>query len=284
MLVHQNHHILYTYLFILNTYLKVAVAKVWAQKMQENKVFTYNQQGEKLVGIETLPDKVNGKLPAVVLAHGIGVNKNEYGMFDDLARRLVKAGFAIYRFDFSGCGESEGNIIDTTLTKLKGDLENILEFVKNQEKIDQERICILAQSFATACTVALKPKVKCIILLGSIAHQNASLAKYFGSGYNPTGISVKKKITGFLLEVEPKFWEDLKQYNLLEDIKAIHCPILLMHGSADDKIPPSETEEYFFNANQPKEKLIIDGANHGMEPKREEMYGIVANWLKKNLA
>ncbi len=252
--------------------------------MQEKKVFVLNKQGEKLAGIEALPNTNNGKFPAVILVHGIGVNKDEYGMFVNLQKKLTDQDIAVYRFDFSGCGESEGDILDTTLTKLRGDLEKILEFVREQKNVDRKQIGILAQSFGTSCTVALKPGVKCIVLMGSVAQPEKSLAKYFGENYNPTGISTKEKSSGVTLKVKPEFWKDLKKYNLVENISKIHCPILLLHGSADKKISPSETETFFEKANEPKEKIIIEGASHGMEPHRDKMYQIVTVWFSRHLS
>ena len=35
----------------------------------------------------------------------------------------------MYRFDFSGCGESEGDYSKTSLSKLKSDLSKIVDFV-----------------------------------------------------------------------------------------------------------------------------------------------------------
>jgi dipeptidyl aminopeptidase/acylaminoacyl peptidase len=42
-------------------------------------------------------------------------------------------------------------------------------------------------------------------------------------------------------------------------------------------------EAYFKNANEPKEKTIIEGADHGMKPHRNKMYKIVLDWFKKYL-
>jgi len=56
--------------------------------MIEKKVFTLNEFGEKLVGVETVPDIKKNKYPTVVLVHGFGVDKSEYGMFDGMAQKL----------------------------------------------------------------------------------------------------------------------------------------------------------------------------------------------------
>ena len=75
----------------------------------------------------------------------------------------------------------------------------------------------------------------------------------------------------------------MDNYNLLESIKNITCPILFIHGSLDDRVPISEMESYFKKANEPKEKRIIEGADHGLRPHRDKMYKIVVEWFKKQL-
>lgn len=253
--------------------------------MQEKKVFSYNEQGEKLAGIETLPSNANGKLAAVLLVHGFGVDKHEYGLFDGLAQRMVESGVIVYRFDFSGRGESQGNYAEVTLTKLKTDLQSMLEFVRDAPNVDKNRIGILAQSFGTSVVAALAPKAKAVVLMGSISHPLESMAvegKWAKLDQNGTSTKVKET-SGEVITINKEFWKDFGNYNLVESIKEIHCPILFIHGSKDNRIPLSEMEAYFNNANQPKEKIIIQGAEHSMEPKRKELCEVVAKWLEKNL-
>ena len=59
-----------------------------------------------LCGILTRPTKNTDK--CIVLCHGITVDKDEGGIFTELARKLAEAGFTVFRFDFRGHEESEG--------------------------------------------------------------------------------------------------------------------------------------------------------------------------------
>ena len=77
--------------------------------MRENSLYTLNRQQEKLVGIETIPVAMTSSYPTVVLVHGFAASKSETGMSDGLARRLADIDVLSYRFDFSGCGESDGD-------------------------------------------------------------------------------------------------------------------------------------------------------------------------------
>ncbi len=250
--------------------------------MEENKVSVVNESNEKLRGIETIPEIKKNKYPTVILAHGFGVTKEEGGMFDNIAKHLAENGILVYRFDFSGRGESEGDYSKTTLSKLKSDQSKILEFVKSQDKVDLDNIGILGQSFGTSTTVTLEPKVKAIVLMGSVAHPKELLGKIFGEGYNPEGLSVRKKPSGVTIEMGPQFWKDFENHNLLESMSRIECPIFFIHGEKDEKVPLSEMEDYI-KVTKDSKKLVLEGALHSLKPKRDEMYKAVVDWFKEHL-
>lgn len=251
--------------------------------MPEIKVSVLNEFGEKLIGIETVPEIKKDKYPTVILVHGFATGKDMESIFGGLLKKLIVAGFLVYRFDFSGCGESDGDYSKTSLTKLKSDLGKMINFVKSQSKVDISRIGLLAQSTGTVAVVALCPEVNCIVLTGSISHYKEVMKNIFGGGYNPNGISVRVKADGTVTKIRSQFWRDVENYNLLELIKKIHCPVLFIHGAKDEKVPVSEMEAYFEAANEPKDKIIIEGANHNFEPNREELYKNAVNWFKKYL-
>lgn len=48
----------------------------------------------------------------------------------------------------------------------------------------------------------------------------------------------------------------------LHAVKKVHVPIFIIHGTADDRIKVSYSEQVFKNANEPKELLLLPGAKH----------------------
>jgi predicted alpha/beta-fold hydrolase len=90
--------------------------------MMEEKFYFKNKDGLKLCGILTKPTKETKS--CVVLCHGITVDKEEGGIFTKLAKKLANVGFAVFRFDFRGHGESERRSVDMTITGEERDLEN----------------------------------------------------------------------------------------------------------------------------------------------------------------
>ncbi len=247
--------------------------------MIETKVSVINSDEEKLIGIETVPQGTHIHYPAVLLVHGFGVEKEERGMFTEIAKRLSEKGIMVYRFDFSGCGESDGDYRETSLSKLKSDLQCILTFIRSQPHVDNNNLGILGQSLGTATTIALAPEVKTMIMMGAVSHPKGALIRSFGDNYHPDGVSTREGSSGKITHIHPHFWKDFENHNLLDSMKSITCPVLFIHGYEDEKVPVSDMEAYFAAANGPKEKVIINGADHGFRPYREKMYTVVVEWF-----
>ncbi|HEY6864037.1 MAG TPA: CocE/NonD family hydrolase, partial [Burkholderiales bacterium] len=63
--------------------------------------------GLRLAGILHLPERRRGRVPAFLVLHGFGSNKDG-GTAMIAAKLFAEMGYAALRFDMRGCGESEG--------------------------------------------------------------------------------------------------------------------------------------------------------------------------------
>lgn len=252
--------------------------------MNEIVVSFVSSHGEKLVGRKTLPLSEGKKFPAVLLVHGFGVDKDEFGMFVDEAAELAKNGFVVFRFDFSGNGESEGDYSKTSISHLKTDLLDMLSWVKEQPDVEGEHVGIHAQSFGTPVTVAAMPSVQALVLMGSISHpQEVSGRPDAWEVLDKKGVSRKTKAGGRVILMGPQFWSDMDNYDLEKNMSEMSCPLLVIHGEKDVRIPLSEAKCYFDAANGEKKMVVMPEAAHSMIPKRDEMYALVVDWFKKYL-
>ncbi len=155
------------------------------KEVNEDLITIKNNFGETLFGDITYPEAVKEKNPAILLVHGFGVERNEDGLFDDLAFELSSNGYIVFRFDSSGCGESEGDYSKTSLSKLKNELGLIIKYIKSRKDVNKNKLGILAQSFGTVATIAFKPNVEAIVLMSSIAHPYEILKNIFSKNFNP---------------------------------------------------------------------------------------------------
>lgn len=246
--------------------------------LRQKKVFASNCYNERLVGYKAIPLKKSSDKKIVILAHGLGVSKVDYGMFDQITISLNDEGYIVYRFDFSGCGESEGDYSETSLTKLKDELKFIIDFVSREEQVDKGKIGLLGMSFGTAVILALKQDMKAVVLLGSIAHPREIISKLFNT-YRPEGISERKRSNEETFKIKSQFWQDCDSYDLLSNVSKITCPIMFIHGTKDDAVPISESMQLYENANEPKEFRAIKDAGHDYLRHREEMLKAVVGWF-----
>ena len=194
----------------------------------------------------------------------------------------MASGFSVYRFDFSGCGESEGDYQKTSLSKQRDELSLILEFVKSKG-FESESIGILAQSFGTCITISLKPEVGAVIFTGAIADPKKVLSTFFGNNYNQNGISSIKRSNGHATSIEAPFWKDLETHNLAQNIEKLQSPILFMRGS-EDKLISRFGVELLYNLTKGLKKLtIIEDAGHDLKPKWDEVADEALIWFKEFL-
>jgi len=255
--------------------------------MGQNKVFTTNKYGEKLVGLIDFSNIKQEKQGTIILVHGFGVDKTDCGMFDEIAPALTKEGFTVYRFDFSGRGESEGNYSKTSLSKLVEDLRSIIDFVKIQPNVDANRIGLVGMSLGTSVAIGLNAsEIATYVLLGTVAKPYESLRKLFEKHtFNPNGISIRITSRGKRIEMGPQFWTDFDKYDLVKTIVNVEKPICFIHGELDSKTSITETEELFYKANEPKKLVVVKNSDHDFEQpvERQEMIKETLEWFNKYL-
>ncbi|MFZ5955498.1 MAG: alpha/beta hydrolase [Nanoarchaeota archaeon] len=251
--------------------------------MIENKIFTYNSQKEKLCGIESIPDSYKEKYPAVIMVHGFHSSRDEKGMFNLFANEFTNhAGIITYRFDFSGCGESEGNFRETSLTKQKQELNAMINYVYEQSCIDKNRVGILAMSFGGVVAIALGPKSKFMILMSAPFDPYDGLKNnFFGKNFNPRGISIRET-NDKKTEIGPQFWKDIIQYDLSQELKKIDSPFLLINGANDLLVTQSDVQNYMDAIKSKKMKIEIPNANHKLEPYQNLISESLVNYVERH--
>jgi dienelactone hydrolase len=93
------------------------------------------------------PSGVEGPVPIVVMAHGLGLIK-EAGLAP-YAERFVEAGFAVLVFDYRGFGGSGGSPRQwLDIRRQLADWRAALDYVERLDGIDHARIAIFGTSFS----------------------------------------------------------------------------------------------------------------------------------------
>lgn len=230
--------------------------------------------------IEALPEEgPKETLPIVILCHGFAYYKEEDGIFTSLAERLTGLGYAVYYFDFSGCGESEGDYEQTSLTKLVGDLKTILNEVCSYDYTDENDVSLVGQSFGTTVSIATQlTNIKRMALCGAFFNPYTLIAKLF-TEFNETGVSRRVRDDGRITTVGPQFWKDLEKYELEKLVANFDCPILFVHGEKDNIVPPENVRPLLQNAKDSKLFIVAD-SDHGLQPNREQALEAIEEFFR----
>ena len=79
-----------------------------------------NRRGERLVGIVHAPADGGGDTAVVLLSPGVKTRVAPHRLYNKLAEALVAQGYWVFRFDFYGLGDSEGEVAEAYLADLYG--------------------------------------------------------------------------------------------------------------------------------------------------------------------
>lgn len=172
----------------------------------------------------------------VVMIHGFPGHKSGHSdLYADLEFILVDKGFHTFRFDFIGCGQSDGEQEDFTLTKARECLNAIKLWAKQNGY--KELVFISEGIGSTIAILNMEVNVKCQVMLWPGLDPQC-LAKNL---FHADAISEEDKKQGFVVQdhnrIGLKFIKELHQTNLKPHFRDINTPVLIMHGSADDRFP-----------------------------------------------
>lgn len=248
--------------------------------MIKRKFTIENHDNEKLVCIEALPQNYSGKLPVVIMCHGFGYFKEEDGLFIAISDRLTSLGYAVYYFDFSGCGESEGDYSKTTLTKLINDLKSIYEQVTSYDSNDPSRVSLISHSFGSNVIIGAQyMNLERMVLSGSFTNAYTVISNIFDEFYEH-GLSRRKATSERSRIMGPQFWADLKKYNMEKLIANFNFPILFIHGVKDTVVPIKYMQPLLKASKNPIGPIILESSDHDLKPEREKAYEEITKFFK----
>src|SRR3954462_5386377 len=111
--------------------------------MKQDKV-TFKSGELTMSGVVHVPEdmKPGEKRPAIMVLHGFGNNKDSANSINpcDLFTRW---GYVTFRFDFRGCGESQGERGMVICMEQVEDTSAALEYLSTRAESDASRICVV---------------------------------------------------------------------------------------------------------------------------------------------
>lgn len=228
-----------------------------------------NRRDQRLFGVLHVPVCVT-PVPVVIMVHGFTDDKTgDNRLFVKFARCAAEAGFAVLRFDFAGSGDSEGDFSRMTLDSEIDDLRSAVDFAYNFPAFDKTRLNLIGYSLGGAVSIMVASqdeRVKSFVGWSPAAFLPETFQRVLGE--NAFVLAKQCEVIHcangdkqFLLVRD--FFLSLAKHRPDQAISTISPrPILLVQGTADEKVLPGETKSLFENARGHKQLHLIEGAGH----------------------
>ena len=246
-------------------------------------------KGKMLRGMYHCPSK-EGKYPTVILFHGFTGNKLEpHRIFLKLSRLLAAEGLATIRFDFSGSGESDGDFEEMTFSTEVFEAQEILKFVSDLPTTDPEKIGVVGLSMGGAVASVLagtNPSTVKALVLWSAAGID-TIADIYRSKEDrevfPRNQRGEIDIGGLWLNHD--FYEDLRGWDTYETVKDYPKPVLILHGTGDQVVPPTTAEKYQATLSGRAKLIYVAEADHtyNRHDWEKQVLSETATFLRKSL-
>lgn len=199
---------------------------------------------------------------AVLIAHGLGVNRSNFMAVVELWHQL---GFNVLIFDFRGHGDSDGRTI-TFGYQERLDVIGGWDYLTRIKKIDPSKIIGYGVSFGGAAMINVASQnirfQKLIIDSSYASIDDMAMNIVERQPIVPSFLSsIFKEIGLFFVELELGF--DIREKSPENMIAALTgTPVLFIHGRGDKLINYFQTMRLFSRAGQPKEIYIMDTSGH----------------------
>jgi fermentation-respiration switch protein FrsA (DUF1100 family) len=168
----------------------------------------------------------------ILYAHG---NAEDLGEIKQFLEQLRDLGFNVFAYDYRGYGTSEGT---PTENHVYQDIDAAYNYLIKDLKIQPQNIIVYGRSVGGGSAVDLAAQ------------------KQVG------GLIIESTFTSAFKVVVPVKILPFDKFNNLEKIKNVQCPVLIMHGKADEIIPFTHAEKLYAAAPSPKLTLWVDEASH----------------------
>jgi uncharacterized protein len=234
----------------------------------------HNQVGERLAYSFVPGSPVQNEL--VVIGHGLTSDKDR-PWSEALSTELQQQGIPSLRVAFSGNGESEGDFIDSNITKEVDDLRSVLDALPGQ------RIAYVGHSMGGAVgLLAAKadPRLLALVSLAAVTHTKEFVERMFGH-LLPGEPMLDKPHCPFGATLR----DDLVHIESICSLAPnILVPWLIVHGSADEVVPEQHSIDLHQAATPATELVLMEDIDHSFSgPGLKKLTEIVVPWLTRAL-
>ena len=193
----------------------------------------------------------------VISCHGMLSSRNGTKM-KYLSNLLADLDVPNLRFDFSGRGDSDGDVKELSYSNEVDDLRGAIEFMVSQ---GAKRIALFGSSMGGSVAILTASRDERVVAISTIAA--VAYPELLEDRYPQPNHEWRNN---GLLELEGatiglNFLEDARIHNVVSAVAVIQAPMMIIHGIQDKTVPVCDAHDIASAANNVFLN-IVDGADH----------------------
>lgn len=158
---------------------------------------------------------------------------------------LYESGLSVFLFDYRGYGRSEGMPTEKGLYQ---DARAAYQYLIDFRHIEPARLVVFGRSLGAA-------------VAGNLASERPVAGLILEAAFPSIAVMAKQQFGGL-----PTHWLLGSRFPLIDRLRSIHVPILMIHGDQDTIVPFPLGEQVFLAAPEPKSLYVVKGADHNNLP------------------
>lgn len=162
-------------------------------------------------------------------------NAEDLGDVRPLLDRLHSWGFSVFAYDYRGYGTSNGSPSERNAYQ---DADAAYHYLTQQLKIPPDQIIVYGRSVGGGSAVDLATR------------------------HPVGGLILESTFTSAFRVVVPFPILPFDKFSNLDKLRKVQCPVLVMHGQADEVIPIQHGQRLYEAAQEPKMSLWVAEAGH----------------------
>ncbi|NDL60688.1 bifunctional alpha/beta hydrolase/OsmC family protein [Phytoactinopolyspora mesophila] len=239
--------------------------------------------GEELAGRLDLPP---GPPRAVALfAHCFTCGKDVVSA-SRISRALTELDIAVFRFDFTGLGESDGEFANATFSS---NIEDLVRAASHLRTTLAAPSLLIGHSLGGAAVIAAAseiPESRAVVTIGAPADP-AHVADLFTAEHaeiEAAGVSTVR-LAGRSFRVRREFLSDIAAQPQTDRIAELGRALLVLHAPGDQLVGIDNARQIFDTARHPKSFVSLDDADHLLSDRADAMYAakVIAGWADRYL-
>lgn len=215
------------------------------------------REGAAIPAFVTLPAGYDGSAAAklIVMIHGHGGNHNEWGGYDAISNGCAENGAIVVTLDFPGCGASTESFRLNTMTNMKQDVLDVINYMKANYNVGE----VDGFGYSMGGRIILEMAAEEMYLFDAVefvapAEDYENLKLLFGgpeawAGYEKeaeaNGFVVYTTIYGQVQELSKAWFDDLAKYadGLAEAAaEKMDCPVIVVYAPDDEAVAPAVSQ------------------------------------------